>query len=124
MPSGRGVDDRKVLRMLRENRSERASDKVAKHRRIRSSIETEQCASLKDQLQRKLKLPRIQGQIRSRDLAKPARPKDRRGTRSTSPNAGKSRAPLRDGDIGLPKVHGVGDIVNLCPWNVRFHCMM
>src|SRR5216117_498870 len=68
-----------------------------------------------DQLQRELKLPRTQGQIRSRDLAKPARPEDRRGTRSTSTNAGKSRAPLRDGDIGLPKVLGVGDIVNLRP---------
>src|SRR5437016_5078332 len=68
-----------------------------------------------DQLQRKLKLPRTQGQIRSRDLAKPARPEDRRGARSTSTNAGKSRAPLRDGNIGLPKVLGVGDIVNLRP---------
>src|SRR5262249_60732290 len=67
------------------------------------------------QLQTELKLPRTQGQIRSRDLAKPARPEDRRGTGSTSTNAGKSRAPLRDGDIGLPKVLGVGDIVNLRP---------
>ena len=68
-----------------------------------------------DQLQRELKLPRTQGQIRSRDLTKAARAEDRRGARSTGTNAGKSRAPLRDVDVGLPKVLGVGDIVNLRP---------
>src|SRR5215469_9674028 len=84
---------------------ERAKQTVALDSRLMSE----------DELQRELILPGVERQIRAGDLAESAGAEDGSSPGSAGANAGKSRTPLGDVDVGLAEVLRVGDVINFGP---------
>ena len=73
-----------------------------------------QPASLENQLQSKLELPRIEGLVRRGDLAELACTR-RRGTYRARLEAGNRSTPTVDENVGLAEILRVGEVINLGP---------